>query len=291
MIRSMLFLPGNTPKMFEKGPFLDADALILDLEDAVSPREKDAARVLVRNALRTVDFRGKEIIVRINAPGLGNIWQEDIRQVVMPGLDVIMIPKSESGEMIRLVDGEISTAEKAKGIPEGKIKLMPLIETCRGIENAYEIASASPRVCGLFLGAEDLTADMRCKRTREGAEIHFARTALLNAARAAGVDAFDTPFTDVNDIEGLTADAAKARSFGFTGKASISPRHLEGINRVFSPSDEEIEYSKEVVAAIEDAERSGKGVVAVRGKMVDKPVVMRARQTLKLAEQIKGGTI
>ena len=290
MIRSLLFLPGNTPKMLEKGPFLEADALIFDLEDAVSPQEKDAARILVRNALSTVDFRGKVSVVRINAPGSGVDWQEDVRQVVMPKLSVVMIPKSESREEIALVEQEIAAAEQERGLTAGTIRLIPLIETCRGIENAYEIATASPRVCGLFLGAEDLTADMRCKRTKEGAEIAFARMALLTAARAAGVEAFDTPFTDVNDPEGLAADAERARAFGYSGKASISPRHLETINQVFSPSQEEIDYAREIVAAIEDAEKNGKGVVAVRGKMVDKPVVLRARQTLELAEQIEGGT-
>ena len=289
ILRSLLFLPGNTPKMLEKGPFLEADALILDLEDAVSPREKDAARVLVRNALRTVDFRAKDIIVRINAPGSDSAWQEDIREIVLPALTMIMIPKAEDGETIRQVDEKISSAEKEQGIPTGCIRLIPLIETCRGIEHAYEIATASQRIYGLFLGAEDLTADMRCKRTREGSEILFARMALLNAARAAGVEAFDTPFTDVNDLDGLQADAQRARAYGYSGKASISPRHLEIINQVFSPSEEEIQYAREVVEAIEAAEKSGKGVAAVRGKMVDKPVVLRARQTLDLARQINGG--
>ena len=289
ILRSLLFLPGNTPKMLEKGPFLEADALILDLEDAVSPREKDAARVLVRNALRTVDFRSKDIIVRINAPGLDSAWQEDIREIVLPGLTMIMIPKAEDGEMIRQAAEKIGATEKKRGIPTGSIRLIPLIETCRGIEHSYEIATASRRIYGLFLGAEDLTADMRCKRTREGSEILFARMALLNAARAAGVEAFDTPFTDVNDLDGLLADAQRARAYGYSGKASISPRHLEIINQVFSPSAEEIQYAREVVEAIEAAEKSSKGVVAVRGKMVDKPVVLRARQTLDLARQINGG--
>ena len=268
MIRSLLFLPGNTPKMLEKAPFLEADALIFDLEDAVSPMEKDAARILVRNALKPMDSRGKETIVRINAPGSEADWREDLRQVVLPGLHAIMIPKSESGETMRLVEEEIAAIEKSKEIPNGSIRLIPLVETCAGIEKAYEIAASSPRITELFLGAEDLTADMRCKRTREGAEIEFARMALVTAARAAGVEAFDTPFTDVNDLVGLEADAEHARSRGFSGKASISPRHLEIINRVFSPSPEEIAYAKEVVEAIEDAEKNGRGVAAVRGKIL-----------------------
>jgi len=291
ILRSLLFLPGNTPRMIEKGPFLEADALIFDLEDAVSPHEKDTARILVRNAIRTVDFRGKKIVVRINAPGFGSLWQEDLDQVVSPGLAMIMIPKSENGGMIRQVDEKITALEDARMLPEGSIRLIPLIETCRGIEHAYDIAVSSPRIYGLFLGAEDLTADMRCRRTREGSEILFARLALLNAARAAGVEAFDTPFTDVNDLEGLQADAQRARAFGYSGKASISPRHLEIINQVFSPGEDEIAYAREVVEAIEAAEKNGRGVATVRGKMIDKPVVMRAAQTLELADQIAGGRL
>ncbi len=289
ILRSLLFLPGNTPRMIEKGPFLEADALILDLEDAISPHEKDTARILVRNVLRTVDFRGKDIVVRINAPGLGNLWQEDLDQIVSPGLAMIMIPKAENSDMIRQVDTRITALENAQGLPVGSIRLIPLIETCRGLEHAYEIAVSSPRIYGLFLGAEDLTADMRCKRTREGSEILFARLALLNAARAAGVEAFDTPFTDVNDLEGLQADAQQTRAYGYSGKASISPRHLESINQVFSPSNEEIAYAREVVEAIESAEKNGRGVATVKGKMIDKPVVVRATQTLELAKQISGG--
>ena len=168
----------------------------------------------------------------------------------------------------------------------GTIGLIALIETALGVENAFEIATASPRVRALFLGAEDLSADLHCSRTKEGLEILYARTRLVTAAHAAGIDVYDTPFTDVNDDEGIEADSCLARSLGFTGKAAISPRHLDAINRCFSPSQAETDYAREVLAAIEDAKRCGKGAVALRGKMIDAPIAARARQTLAAAEEI-----
>ena len=171
--------------------------------------------------------------------------------------------------------------------------LPALIETALGVENAFSIASASPRVQALFLGAEDLSADLHCKRTKEGAEILYARTRLVMAARAAGIDVYDTPFTDVDDDEGLCADAALAKSLGFTGKAAISPRHLGNINRCFSPTQAEVDHANEVLAALEEGKRQGRGAVALHGKMIDAPIAARAKRTLADAEQIlkRGGTL
>ena len=168
-----------------------------------------------------------------------------------------------------------------------------LIETALGVENAFSIASASPRVQALFLGAEDLSADLHCKRTKEGTEILYARTRLVMAARAAGIDVYDTPFTDVDDDEGLCADAALAKSLGFTGKAAISPRHLGNINRCFSPTQAEVDHANEVLAALEEGKRQGRGAVALHGKMIDAPIAARAKRTLADAEQIlkRGGTL
>ena len=163
---------------------------------------------------------------------------------------------------------------------------MPLIETALGVENAFSIASASERVAALFLGAEDLTADLRCKRTKEGREIEYARTRLVTAARAANVDVYDTPFTDVNDDEGIQVDAALAKALGFNGKASISPRHVEVINQVFSPTAKEIDYAYEVMDAIRRAKAQGKGAVALYGKMIDAPIVARAEQTIAMANEM-----
>lgn len=285
MRRSLLFLPGNTPNMLINGSCLGADAVIFDLEDAVSPAEKDAARILVRNTMTYMDFRGCERVVRIN--GIDTpYWKEDLDEVLPCRPDLILLPKTSSAADIQEADAYITETEKRLGLPAGAVGLVALIETALGVENAFAIASASPRVAALFLGAEDLTADLRCKRTKEGREIEYARTRLVTAARAAGVDVYDTPFTDVNDDEGIETDAALAKALGFTGKASISPRHVETINRVFSPSQAEIDYAYEVMETIRLAKEQGKGAVALRGKMIDAPIVERARQTIAMAQEM-----
>ena len=285
MRRSMLFLPGNNPNMLINGNCLGADAVIFDLEDAVSPDEKDAARILVRNTMRYMDFRGCEIIVRINSIDTP-YWKKDIDAILphQPGL--ILLPKTGSAGDVLEADAYLSQVEEALGLEKDSVGLMPLIETALGVENAFQIASATKRVKALFLGAEDLTADLQCKRTKEGREIEYARTRLVMAARAAGVEVYDTPFTDVNDDEGIEMDAALAKSLGFSGKASISPRHVEVINRVFSPTLAEIDYAYEVMAAITLAKQQGKGAIALRGKMIDAPIVMRAQRTIAMAEEL-----
>ena len=285
MRRSMLFLPGNNPNMLINGNCLGADSVIFDLEDAVSPEEKDAARILVRNTMRYMDFRGCEIIVRINSIDTP-YWQKDIDAILpyMPGL--ILLPKTGSAADVLAADAYITAAEEKLGIKAGTVGLMPLIETALGVENAFAIASAADRVKALFLGAEDLTADLQCKRTKEGREIEYARTRLVMAARAAGVDVYDTPFTDVNDDEGIEIDAMLAKSLGFSGKASISPRHVDVINRVFSPTLPEIDYAYEVMEAIALAKKQGKGAIALRGKMIDAPIVTRAQRTIAMAEAL-----
>lgn len=285
MRRSLLFLPGNTPNMLINGSCLGADAVIFDLEDAVSPAEKDAARILVRNTMTYMDFRGCERVVRIN--GIDTpYWKEDLDEVLPCRPDLILLPKTSSAADIQEADTYITETEKRLGLAAGAVGLVALIETALGVENAFAIASASPRVAALFLGAEDLTADLRCKRTKEGREIEYARTRLVTAARAAGVEVYDTPFTDVNDDEGAEADATLAKALGFTGKASISPRHVESINRVFSPSQAEIDYAYEVMETIRLAKEQGKGAVALRGKMIDAPIVERARQTIAMAQEM-----
>ena len=285
MRRSMLFLPGNNPNMLINGSCLGADAVIFDLEDAVSPDEKDAARILVRNTMRYMDFRGCEIIVRINSIDTP-YWQKDVDAILpyRPGL--ILLPKTGSASDVLAADAYITQAEKKLGLEADSVGLMPLIETALGVENAFAIASATKRVKALFLGAEDLTADLQCKRTKEGREIEYARTRLVMAARAAGVEVYDTPFTDVNDDAGIEVDANLAKSLGFSGKASISPRHVEVINRVFSPTLAEIDYAYEVMAAIALAKEQGKGAIALRGKMIDAPIVMRAQRTIAMAQAL-----
>ena len=281
----MLFVPGNTPNLLVNAPYLGADAVIFDLEDAVAPAEKDSARILVRNTLRTLDLRGSETIVRINALDT-DFWRRDVEEMAAQRPSLLMLPKSGRAEDVRELDEYLSQVEARLGLERGAVGLMPLIETALGVENAFAIAGASPRVKALFLGAEDLTADLRCQRTREGREIEYARTRLVTAARAAGVDVYDTPFTDVNDDEGIRRDAETARALGFTGKASISPRHVQVINEVFSPSQTEVDYAWEVMDAIRAAKEQGRGAIALRGKMIDAPIVARARQTLDMAREI-----
>ena len=285
MRRSMLFLPGNTPNMLINGNCLGADAIIFDLEDAVSPAEKDAARILVRNTLRYMNFRGCETIVRINSIDTP-YWQKDLDTVLPQKPNLILLPKTNSPADIHAADAYMTALEEKLGWEANTVGLMPLIETAMGVENAFAIATASKRVKALFLGAEDLTADLQCKRTKESREIEYARTRLVVAARAAGVDVYDTPFTDVNDDEGIWVDARVAKALGFTGKASISPRHVEVINQVFSPTQKEIDYAYEVMDAITMAKEQGRGVIALHGKMIDAPIVARAQQTIAAAEAL-----
>ncbi|MBO7275601.1 MAG: CoA ester lyase, partial [Clostridia bacterium] len=270
MRRSMLFLPGNTPNMLINGSRLGSDALIFDLEDAVSPAEKDSARVLVRNTLKYMDLGSCEIIVRINSIDT-DYWKKDIDAILPYSPALILLPKTSCAQDALIADEYMTEVEQKLGLEQGKVKLMPLIETALGVENAFSIATATKRVAALFLGAEDLTADLRCKRTKGGAEINYARTRLVMAARAANIDVYDTPFTDVNDDEGIRVDAEYATALGFTGKASISPRHVEVINEVFSPSERDIAYAYEVMEAIRIAKEPGRGVISLHNKMIDAP--------------------
>ena len=288
MRRSMLFLPGNNPNLLINGNSLGADAVIFDLEDAVSPAEKDAARILVRNTMRYMNFAGCERIVRINSIDTA-FWKKDIDEVLPQKPDLILLPKTGTAQDVLEADAYITEVEAKLGFEKNAVGLMPLIETAMGVENAYLIASATKRVKALFLGAEDLTADLQCKRTKESREIEYARTRLVVAARAAGVDVYDTPFTDVNDDEGIVIDAQLAKALGFTGKASISPRHVEVINSVFSPTQKEVDYAYEVMEAIALAKEQGKGAIALHGKMIDAPIVARAQQTIAMAEALGMG--
>ena len=285
MLRSMLFLPGNNPNMLINGNCLGADAVIFDLEDAVAPAEKTAARVLVRNTMRSLDFGTCGRIVRINSVDTP-YWQKDLDLIMPCKPDLILLPKTSSAWEAQEADRYMTALEEKLGMEPNTVGLMPLIETAMGVENAFSIATAAQRVKALFLGAEDLTADLRCKRTKEGREIEYARTRLVVAARAANIDVFDTPFTDVNDDEGIVVDAELAKALGFSGKASISPRHVEVINRVFSPTMAEIDYAYEVIEAIRIAKEQGKGAISLRGKMIDAPIVARAERTISMAVEM-----
>lgn len=285
MRRSLLFLPGNNPNMLINAGCLGADAVIFDLEDAVAPAEKDAARILVRNTMHYMELSGTDRIVRVNSVDT-DYWKSDIDEILPEVPDCILLPKTSTAKDVLVLDEYMSEVEEKLGIGRGKVRIIALIETALGVENAFSIACSCTRICGLFLGAEDLTADLRCKRTKEGREIEYARTRLVVAARSAGIDVYDTPFTDVNDDEGIITDAEYAKSLGFCGKASVSPRHVEVINGVFSPGIDEIDYAYEVLEAIKLAKQQGKGAVSLRGKMIDAPIVARAEQTIEMAKAL-----
>ena len=266
--------------MLSSANFLGSDAITIDLEDSVAPGEKDAARILVRSAIQTFNY---DVCYGIRINSLDTpFWKADLRELLPLNPEFIMLPKTADKFSILTLVAEMEAIEKEFGITN-EAYIIALIETAEGLENAYAVAGAHERVKALFLGAEDLTANLCAKRTKEGQEILYARSRLVCAARAAGIDTYDTPFTDVEDIEALKRDAALARQLGFTGKASIHPSHIDLINSCFDPTPEEIAFSLEVMETIERGKKEGKGAVALHGKMIDAPIVARAEYILKLA--------
>jgi citrate lyase subunit beta/citryl-CoA lyase len=278
--RTRLYLPGNEPKFIPNAGLHKPDAIILDLEDSVPPAEKDAARILVRNALRSVDFYGAERCVRINQ---GRMGLEDLRAVVPQGPDLILIPKCEDPGAVQSAESEIRAILKRQKM-NTQIVLLPIIESALGVVNAYAIASASPSVCGLAIGLEDYTADIGVERTAHGSESLFARTAIVVAARAAGGQAFDSVYTDVDDLDGLRDSTLEAKSLGFDGKGCIHPRQIPVVHSALAPTRQEVEKAQMIVMAADEARKIGTGVVALGTKMIDAPVVKRAERVLRLAE-------
>ena len=275
--RSRLYLPGNEPKFLLNAGLHRPDGVILDLEDSVAPAEKDAARILVRNALRVIDFGDAERMVRINPLPLG---LEDLEAVVPENVHVILIPKCESAETLREVDAKVRSILGADG---ARVFLMPIVETALGILRAQEIAAASPNVIALTIGLEDYTADIGAQRTAEGRESFFARSMIVAAARAAGVAPIDTVFSDVADEAGLLASILEAKGLGFEGKGCIHPNQIRVIHEGFAPTADEIAKATRIVRAFEDAQARGLGVVSLGSKMIDPPVVKRALRTVDLA--------
>jgi citrate lyase subunit beta/citryl-CoA lyase len=278
--RSRLYLPGSEPKYYINALLHAPDAVILDLEDSVHPGEKDAARILVRNTLRAVDFGSCERMVRINQLPLG---LEDLAEIVGEGPDLILIPKVEEPEQIREADRMISDIKARTGIIR-TIWIMPILESALGIENAFEVATASENVAALTIGLEDYTADLGVVKTTEGRETQYARSRVVNAARAAGVQAIDSVFSDVADMEALRQWAEASRALGFEGMGCIHPGQIRVVHQAFQPTTVEIEKARKVVAAFEDAQSRGLAVVSLGSKMIDPPVVQRA---LKLVERAR----
>jgi citrate lyase subunit beta/citryl-CoA lyase len=287
-IRTALFVPGNRPDRVDKAVSSGADAVIIDLEDAVPPAQKEQSRTAAREKIAA--FPESEILVRVNAIG-SEYLAGDLDEIVAPGLGCIIVPKVEEREHIREIDRRLGEAERRKGLEPGATAVIPLIESARAVQNAFEILSERTDPRRLFtaaLGAADYTLDMGIEMTMEGTELHYPRSRIAVACRAAGVDPpLDTPFMiDVKNVEALTADARRARELGFQGKLCIHPIQIEPCHAVFSPSREEIEHAERVIEAFEDAEARGIGAIQLDGKFVDAPIVERSRRILKLAAAI-----
>ncbi|MFJ6970624.1 citrate (pro-3S)-lyase subunit beta [Limosilactobacillus mucosae] len=281
--RTMMFVPGNNPAMVKDAGIYGADSIMFDLEDAVSMAEKDAARDLVYEALQTQDYGDAELVVRVNGQDTP-YYANDVRAMVKAGIDVVRLPKAEDAEMVKKLDADITAAEKEFGREEGSTMLMAAIESAKGVINAYQIASASERMMGIALSAEDYTTDMKTHRYPDGAELEFARNMVLHAARAAGVAAFDTVFTNMNDTEGFYRETEYIHQLGFDGKSLVNPRQIPMVNKVYEPTKKEIENAKNVENAIKEAKLKGSGVISMNGQMVDRPVVLRAERVMRLAK-------
>jgi citrate lyase subunit beta/citryl-CoA lyase len=277
--RSRLYLPGNEPKYFINAGLHEPDGLILDLEDSVAPSQKDAAQLLVRNALRSVDFYGSERMVRINQLPNG---LDDLKYIVPHNVHVILIPKCEAAEQVIEIEKEVNGLIKQHNV-KNNIYFMPIIESAKGVIRAYEIAAASKNNCALAIGLEDYTADIGTQRTEDGKESFFARSMVLNAARAAAIQPIDTVYSDVSNMDGLRESVIEAKSLGFEGKGCIHPRQVKIVHEAFAPTNEEIEKAQKIVLAFEEAEKKGVGVVSLGSKMIDPPVVMRALKLINLA--------
>jgi len=280
--RTMMFVPGNNPAMMQDAHIYHPDSIMLDLEDSVSMAEKDAARLLVHNALKSIDYGDTEMVVRIN-PLNTPYGKKDIEAVVKAGVHVIRMPKTETAEEVVEVEREIERVEREIGC-EGRTLIMAAIESALGIVNAHAIATASKRMMGIALGAEDYCANLKTQRSKDGDELRLARETIVVAARAAGIAALDTVYSNLNDMDTFRREVEYIKTLGFDGKSIINPRQIDVVNEVFTPSQKDIDKALTIIAAIREAEKRGSGVIAVNGKMVDRPVVIRAERTIELAK-------
>ncbi|MGB2798823.1 MAG: CoA ester lyase [Dehalococcoidia bacterium] len=285
-LRTLLSVPGNRQNMIEKAGSLPTDVLVLDLEDSVPAAEKANARAMVRDAITGPALKGQRVFVRINSIGSG-LMEDDLEAVITPGIDGINIPKPNSADDIKKVEAIVERLEKERGIEKGHIKLTPWVETAKGLINAFEIASASPRIVGIIFGAEDFTLDTGMQRTEGGEELLFPRTMVVVAAKAADVIAIDTPYNNFRDDEGLIREATLARALGFEGKYIIHPSQIEPVNQAFHPTFEEVEQARRTVEAFEAAEAQGFASTSVDGRMIDIPQANRARKLLMVADSIE----
>lgn len=277
-----MFVPGNNPGLMADAHIYGPDALMFDLEDSVKLSEKDSARFLVYQALKTIDYGDIEKVVRVN-PLNTPYGKADIEAMVFAGADIIRLPKSETAQDVIEVDEWITECEKKAGLEQGSVGMMAAIESGLGILNVLSIAQASPRLIGIAIGAEDFVTDLKTTRSPGGSELFTARSMLVFAARAAGIAVLDTVFADVNDDEGFRREVETIKQLGFDGKSVINPRQIAPVVEIFTPTAKEIEHAERVVEAIKEAEEKGLGVISLNGKMIDKPVVDRAQRVLKMA--------
>lgn len=281
--RSMLFVPGANAAMLSNAFIYPADALMFDLEDAVAVREKDAARRLVYHALQHPLYRDIETIVRVNA--LDSQWGiDDLEAVVRAGVDIVRLPKTDTADDVIAMEKEIARIELECGRKPGSTGMLAAIESAKGILQAPAIALASPRLIGIALGAEDYVRDIRTERSADGIELLFARCTILQAARAAGIQAFDTVYSDANNEEGFLHEAAHIKQLGFDGKSLVNPRQITLLHNLYAPTQKDVDHARRVVEAAEAAEREGLGVVSLNGKMIDSPIIARAHLVLSRAE-------
>ncbi|HER5839353.1 TPA: citrate (pro-3S)-lyase subunit beta [Streptococcus pyogenes] len=279
--RTMMFVPGANAAMLRDAPLFGADSIMFDLEDSVSLKEKDTSRALVHFALKTFDYSSVETVVRVN--GLDSCGALDIEAVVLAGVNVIRLPKTETAQDIIDVEAVIERVERENSIEVGRTRMMAAIESAESVLNAREIAKASKRLIGIALGAEDYVTNMKTRRYPDGQELFFARSMILHAARAAGIAAIDTVYSDVNNTEGFQNEVRMIKQLGFDGKSVINPRQIPLVNEIYTPTKKEIDHAKQVIWAIREAESKGSGVISLNGKMVDKPIVERAERVIALA--------
>ncbi len=281
-MRTLMYVPGNKRGMIQKAPTYGADILVLDLEDSVPPAEKAAARAMVQESVEGGELGDARVLVRINGLSTPECAL-DLKAVVIPGVIGLRIPKVESPTEIRELDAMVRELESRSGLAPGALRFLPILESPLAVLRAYEIATASDRVMGLTLGAEDLTVSLGTERSREGLELQHARGQIVLCAAAARVAAIDTVYSNVQDEEGLVAETRRIKQMGFSGKSVIHPRQIPPIHRLFAPTAEEIERARRIVEVFQRAEAGGSGAVAVDGRMIDLPVVARARRILALA--------
>ena len=280
--RSMLFVPGANAAMISNTFIYKPDSIMFDLEDSVALAEKDTARMLVAHALQHPLYRELETVVRVN-PLASEFGLLDLNAVVRAGTDIVRLPKTDSAQDIIDMDVAITEIEKACGRAVGSTQLLAAIESAQGILAVNDIAKASPRLMGIALGAEDYVRNMKTERSPDGIELLFARSSILHAARANGLMAFDTVYSDARNEEGFLREAALIKQLGFDGKSLINPNQIVLIHNLFAPTQKEVDHAERVIAAAEEAERNGSGVVSLNGKMVDSPIIERAKLVLQRA--------